>query len=235
MRDEKAKAPPENRAQLGLDLTVRRPDYRRSNFVVTAANASALQLALAFLESNEPALAVTGPPGSGKSHLLHILAETDGGGGIVDAAALPGPGDDQGALILIDNAHVADPKTLLALLEYARARGRKIALAGAGAPRSWAHGLRDLETRMEAMARVSLDEPDEDLLRAVIVRRFGERQWRAAEGVAAYAAPRIPRTFAAAERFVAAVGAEAIAAGKPITLGLARKIVENLFEGASAS
>lgn len=234
MRDDKATAPPEDHAQLGLDLTVRRPDYRRSNFVVTAANSSALQLALAFLESNEPGLAVTGPPGSGKTHLLHILSEAGGGDVIEAAALLPVPGDDLGALLLVDNAHSADPKLMLALLENARARHRKIALAGAGAPRSWAHGLRDLETRVEAMARVSLDEPDEDLLRAVIVQRFREHQWRAAEGVAAYAAPRIPRTFAAAERFVAAVGAEAIAAGKPISQGLARKIVENLFERASA-
>lgn len=234
MRDEEAPGPLSDRPQLGLDLTVRRTDYRRSNFVVTAANAGALGLTLAFLESNEPGLAVTGPPGSGKTHLLHILAEA-GGGEVIEAAALDGAGGDPGALMIVDNAHNADPKRLLALLETVRARRGRIAIAGSAGPRSWAHGLRDLETRLEAMARVSLDEPDEDLLRAVIVQRFRERQWRAAEGVAEYAAPRIPRTFAAAERFVAAVGAEAIAAGKPISQGLARKILENLFEGASAS
>ena len=79
------------------------------------------------------------------------------------------------------------------------------------------------------MARISLEEPDEDLLRAVIAQRFRERQWRAAETVPEFAAPRIPRTFAAAEAFVDAVGAAAIAEGKPISLPLARKTVENLF------
>ena len=222
----------DDRSQLGLDLSVRRSDYRRSSFVVTPANAAGLQLALDFPKSSEPALALSGPPGSGKTHLLHVLAE-EVGGAVVDARMLPGADEGAGRFLLADNAERSAPKTLLAFLENARARGRKVALAGSGPPRSWAGGLRDLETRIEAMARVSLEEPDEDLLRAVIKRRFRERQWRAAEGVADYAAPRIPRTFAAAEAFVEAAGAAAIVSGRPISRGLARKIVENLFEQGS--
>lgn len=221
-------APSDDRRQLGLDLSVRRGDYRRGNFVVTAANAAGLRLALDFLKSSEPALALAGPSGSGKTHLLHLLAE-EAGGAVVDGHRLADT-DEEPRLLLVDNAERSAPKVLLALLENARARARKVGLAGSGPPRSWARGLRDLETRLEAMARVSLDEPDEDLLRTVIEQRFRERQWRAAEGVADYAAPRIPRTFAAAEAFVEAAGTAAIAAGKPINLGLARKIVENLFE-----
>jgi len=223
-------APSDDRRQLGLDLSVRRSDYRRSNFVVTAANAAGLRLALDFLKSSEPALALAGPSGSGKTHLLHLLAE-EAGGAVVDGSALAATDEDAFRLRFIDNVERSAPKALLALLENARARARKVALVGSGPPRLWARGLRDLETRLEAMARVSLDEPDEDLLRTVIEQRFRERQWRAAEGVAGYAAPRIPRTFAAAEAFVDAAGTAAIAAGKPINLGLARKIVENLFEG----
>jgi len=220
-------APKNKRAQLGLDLSVRRRDYRRSNFVVTPANAAALALAEEFLRSDETALAVTGPAGSGKTHFLHLIGE-EPDVAVTDARAIAAL-DGRAPLALVDNAERAVPKDLLALVELTRAAGGKIAIAGAGAPVEWAQGLRDLETRLSAMARVSLEEPDEDLLRAVIAQRFRERQWRAAETVPEFVAPRIPRTFAAAEAFVDAVGAAAIAEGKPISLPLARKTVENLF------
>jgi chromosomal replication initiation ATPase DnaA len=87
-----------------------------------------------------------------------------------------------------------------------------------------------LETRLEAMPRIALEEPDEALLKAVIVRLFERRQWRAQAEVAAFAAPRISRTFAAARAFVDAAGAEAIASGRQITIPLARKVLESLSE-----
>lgn len=215
--------------QMTLDVDMRRPDYRRSALVVTDVNAREIQLALEFLGSDEPALAIIGPAGSGKTHLLHVLAG-EGGGELAATQSLAEDISGDARLILIDDAETAPPKMLLALLENGRARGCKIVLSGRGAPKSWARGLRDLETRLEAMARVDLGEPDEALLRAVIGRHFRQRQWRTAGDVAGYVAPRIPRTFEAAAVFVEAVGAAAIAAGKPITPNLARKVLENLFE-----
>lgn len=227
MQDTNQKKPPDTSAQLVFDVAVRRPDYRRGNFVVTSANEAAFKLALEFLNSDATALVIAGPSGSGKTHLLHILADEAGVQLVLDGRALAG--DEADSFLAVDNVEAVPAKALLAFVENARARGRKVALAGAGTPRSWAHGLRDLETRLEAMARVTLEEPDEDLLRAVIDRRFSERQWRVGEGVAGYAAPRIPRTFAAAEAFVAAAGEAAIAERRPVTQGLARMIVARLF------
>lgn len=221
------------REQLRLDLAVLRRDFSRRNFVVTPANAQAVAISEEFQRSGEPALAVTGPAGSGKTHLLHILAAA-AGVPVFASTALPDAACGE-PLLAIDDVEKAAAKDILSLVERARAAGRKVALAGRGDPKSWAQGLRDLETRLAAMARVSLEEPDEDLLRAVIVQRFRERQWRAGDGVAEYAAPRIPRTFAAAEAFVDAAGAASIAAGKPITPSLVRKVIENLFEGGSPS
>lgn len=221
--------------QFQLELAADRPDYARRSFILAPSTAAALATADAFAGSLEPALAISGPSGSGKTHLLHIMAAARGVRvrdgrriGSSDCASEP--------LCLVDDADGAPaPKALLVLIETCRRAGGKLVLAGAGAPGGWAKGLRDLETRLESMPRIALEEPDEELLRAVIAQLFRRRQWRATPGVPAYAAPRIARTFAAARGFVDAAGGAAIASGRPINLALARKVLDNLSEAASPS
>ncbi|MEX0645580.1 MAG: hypothetical protein WD076_09730, partial [Parvularculaceae bacterium] len=181
-----------------------------------------------------PALAICGPAGAGKTHLAHILAG-ENGASVFDARDIASLSSDIGRLAVVDNIDkCADPKRLLALIEERRTKGAKLALAGRGRPADWAEGLKDLATRLEAMTRATLEEPDEALLRAVIGRRFAERQWRTGEGVADYAAPRLPRTFAAAAAFVDAIGAAAIADRAPINVTLARKVLAELSEARAA-
>lgn len=199
------------------------------------SNRAAAQTVDGFMASGEPALAICGPAGSGKSHLAHILAAENAAALRMGADIEAAFGDGR-ALVVIDDAETApDPKRFFALIEERRAHGLRTVLAGRGRPADWAGGLKDLATRLEAMMRASLEEPDEALMRAVIEQRFRDRQWRTAPGVAAYAAPRLPRTFAAAGAFVEAAGAAAIAAGAPISIPLARKVIDNLSEIGSGN
>lgn len=216
--------------QLALGFANPAPRYRREDFCLAESNAAAAQAAFGFADSPDLALAICGPEGAGKSHLAQIVADAAGvarrSGQEIEAAIA-----DAGALAVVDDVDaIADPKRLFALIEHRRARGLKLVLAGRGRPADWARGLRDLATRLEAMTRASLDEPDEALMRIVIDQRFRDRQWRATNGVSAYAAPRLPRTFAAAEAFVEAAGAEAIAIGGAINLAVARKVIGKLSE-----
>ena len=211
-------------------MTAIRREYSRASFIVTDANRTALALGEDFLKSGALALTVTGPNGSGKSHLLHVLAQSVNGQ-VLNGVNLDPAEVMSGPFLFVDDIHrMVDPRTLLSLVEQGRLKNDKIILSGAGVPRDWARGLVDLETRLEAMARASLDEPDEVLLKSVIMQLFKERQLRTSEGVAAYAAPRLPRTFAAASDFVEAAGAASLAAGRPITLALARNVIDNLSE-----
>ena len=128
---------------------------------------------------------------------------------------------------------VAAPGDILSLVERARSEGKRAALAGEGAPVEWARGLKDLETRLNAALRITLDEPDEALLRAVIAKLFADRQLRAAPSVVDYAVRHLPKTFAAGQAFVGALDAASIEKGAPIGLKLAREVVANLSEAAS--
>lgn len=221
--------------QLRLDLPTVRQSFTREALRIAESNEAAVAVVDAFMASSEPALAICGPAGSGKSHLAAILA-AENGVAPYPAVDLEAVASSKAALVVLDRAERAgDPAALLALVEGRRSRGLKLVLAGRGRPRDWANGLKDLETRLEAMARARLDEPDEALLKVVLARGFEDRQWRFDPKVIDYAAPRIPRTFAAAQAFVEAAGEAAIAGEKRISLTVARKVIANLFEAQPAA
>lgn len=200
--------------QFALGLAPPPARLAREDFVLAESNAAALDTLLRWSGANEPLLVIAGPAGSGKTHLLNILAGLMREG--VDAA--------------IDDAHRIDARALLALVEGAREKGERLALAGEGDPLDWAQGLRDLETRVSAGTRIDLAEPDEALLQAVILKLLRDRQLRAAPELASYATARLPKTFAAARTFVAALDAASIAEGSPVGLRLARTVIANLSE-----
>lgn len=218
--------------QLPLALPEHPAGYARANYLVTEANAAAFEAATAWLASNDPALAICGAAGSGKTHLAHALAE-DASGRFAELETARAEADkDENAFILIDEIDaVDDQKRLLEVVEDLRANRARAVFIGAGAPRDWARGLEDLATRFEAMARATLFEPDETLMRAVLAKAFRDRQIKVDDAVIDYALPRLARTFAAARAFVNAADQTALEEKRPISIATARKVLDNLSEG----
>lgn len=215
--------------QMSLPLPDRGPRYDRESFVVAEANEAAWRAAQRWLGSKEPALIICGPPGAGKTHLATILA-VEAGGALCDTAELHAPPVGEG-MIVLDGMPPADPNGFLAMLEDLTASGRRVVLAGAGHPGEWSGGLKDLRTRLEAMPRASLGEPDETLIRRVIAKGFRDRQLEVGPAVVEFAAPRLARTFAAARAFVALADRAALEEKRKISVALAQKIIDNLSEG----
>ncbi len=219
--------------QLPLDLPGSPPRYDRASFVRADCNDAAWRAGEAWLKSSEPALVVCGPPGAGKTHFAHALVEgVDAATLTADALAAAPYGD---GVAIIDNMPAADPRAFLDAFETGAGEGRRFVLAGEGHPSLWAMGLKDLRTRLEAAPRASLADPDEALIRAVIAKGFRDRQVAGARSVIEYAAPRLPRTFAAARAFVALADRTALEEKRKITTPFVQKLLDNLSEGGPAA
>jgi chromosomal replication initiation ATPase DnaA len=213
---------------MALPLPDGAPIYTRGAYVVSDSNAAAWRAAEAWARSGAPAFIICGPAGSGKTHLASILAQ-DLGGQFCDLAATEAPPPGDGAIVF-DNLPGNAPHKLFAFIEDLAARRRRLVLAGAGRPGEWSGGLKDLRTRLEAMPRANLGEPDETLIRCVIAKGFRDRQVAVAPEVVNFVALRLQRKFAAARAFVVAADRAALEEKRKISIAFAQEIIDNLLQ-----
>jgi chromosomal replication initiation ATPase DnaA len=212
------------RTQLSLGLALP-TSWAREDFLEVPGNAAALA---AVEGETQPALALYGPPGCGKTHLAQIWTTAN-------TARLIGPADltaaavDQLAqqpLALDDADRDADPVALFHLINLMRERRHALLLTGSAAPAHWSYTLPDLMSRLKAMPAERISEPDDALLSAVLVKLFADRQLQVGEDVVKYLATRIERSCRAARDWVAVLDATALAENRAVTVVLARRLLE---------
>jgi len=216
-------------SQLPLPLPESAPRYEREAFILTASNKSAVHTVEAWRVSEEHAIIICGPVASGKTHLANIVAKEMGG--LFLSLSERNRQESAAGPFVFDNLPSDDPKNFLAALEDLAAAGRRVILVGTGHPRDWSGDLKDLRTRLEAMPRATLGEPDEALIEGVVMQAFKDRQLDVSPKVVKYAVPRLSRTFVAARAFVSMTDRLALQEKREITVPLAQKIIDNLSEG----
>ncbi|PVH29773.1 DnaA ATPase domain-containing protein [Pararhodobacter oceanensis] len=220
--------------QITFDLP-NRPAMGREDFLEAPSNA----LALAAIESPAglPAgiMVLTGPRGSGKTHLAHVWAQQSDAQWL-DAATLPEDlpyilASDARAFV-IDDAHLVSgaqgQEALFHLINHLRNKG-SLLLTARQPVRDWGLTLPDLISRLSAAAHVALAEPDETLLAAVLVKLFNDRQLRVQPALITYLLGRMERSLAVAGDLVARLDAQALKLGRPVTRALAQELLAKEF------
>jgi chromosomal replication initiation ATPase DnaA len=201
----------------------------RDDFLQGPANAAGVALIDAWPEWPSRTMLVVGPEGSGKSHLAAIWAEQSGARSttahLLTATNVPGA-LATGALVVEDlRAQQFDELALFHLLNLAREDGVHVLLTARAPPSTFEIELRDLRSRLRALPVVTLDEPDDGLFRALIVKYCADRQMAVDEAVVGYLTTRIERSYAAARQAVALLDAEALRQGRPVTRALAAELL----------
>jgi chromosomal replication initiation ATPase DnaA len=198
--------------------------------VVAEANRDAAKLLTEWRSWPGGALALSGPQGSGKTHLALAWALETGARQLSpraapdDAAAIFNEADGR---LFIDDADVAaDESMLWRVLDMARAQGGSLLVVGAASPSAWAVSIPDLRSRLSNLAVARLGEPDEALMEVVLRRVCREQFIQLSDDAARYLARRLPRTFAAAHKMAAALDAGLVRGAKPVALRTARQALE---------
>ena len=228
--------------QLPLDLRWR-PTYSPHDFLVAPCNQTAHAGIEGWPNWDTVGLALWGPPGSGKSHLVEVWRRraeavliTGGDLATLDlrrrrerwrAVALDAVDDALG------NPEFDEP--LLHLFNDLVDRRGHLLIAGRRPPVQWPVGLADLRSRLNALPAIAIDAPDDQLLAALLIKHGADRQIRIGRSEIAYLLPRIDRSFAAVRQLVAAIDRAAMAQRRSVTVPLIRGVLAGLANSEGAS
>jgi chromosomal replication initiation ATPase DnaA len=219
-------------SQLPLDLGYQ-PSLTRDDFLVSPSNQIAVHWIDRWPGWPTHALILIGPASAGKSHLGRIWAAQSG-------AAIIAPDDLSEDLLLgggpehlvIDQAdlHIGDRKSeeiLFHLYNQTRAQGRNLLLTMRAAPFVLNFIVPDLASRLRSALTIGIDQPDDDLLSAILVKLFHDRQLQIGDDVLRYVVPRMERSFAAAEALVDRADRAALADKRSVTVPLMRNLLQS--------
>ncbi|OJY05833.1 MAG: hypothetical protein BGP04_10900 [Rhizobiales bacterium 62-17] len=217
--------------QLAFDLPLE-PSFSRENFLVSPSNEAAWTRFDAWPNWPGRVLLLLGPTGAGKSHLGAIWAET-AGARILPAAALATTDLQalvQNPAVLVEDADRAAgvEKELFHLINLATESGTFLAVTARQWPDSWGLKTKDLLSRLRRAPAVEIGEPDDALVRAVLVKLFMDRQLQVDATVIEFLAARIERSLAAARSVVAILDREALARGRAVTRPMAGEVLKRL-------
>ena len=217
--------------QLGLDLP-NRTALGRDAFFVAPTNTMALAMIEGWQSWSGNKLLLSGPQGSGKTHLTHVWADM-AQAVIVQAAQLASadiPRLATNHVAVEDVPKIASDEAaqtaLFHLHNLALAEGRSLLLTGTGAVGAWGLTLPDLESRLRGTTIVALEPPDDALLSAVLVKLLADRQLTPKPDLVPFLLSRMDRSFAAAITLIDRLDAASLALKRPITRALAAQVLD---------
>jgi chromosomal replication initiation ATPase DnaA len=221
--------------QLPLELPVA-DRMRPEDFLTAPCNRVARGVVEGWPDGPDPVLVLTGPAACGKTHLARIWQARTGASWLTSAAAASRSPEsllDAGPWVVDDAERLGDETLLFHLVNVARARGLGLVVVSRFEACRWRPALADLRSRLLAAPTAAIDPPDDELLGAVLVKQFADRQLRVPPAVVHYLTARMERSFAACRRVVDLLDQRALASGRPVTTTLAREVLAHL-EGESA-
>ena len=204
------------------------PQYGREEFVVGPSNATALRLIESWPDWTAPVVVLSGPRGSGKTHLAHIWCDR-AGGDMATASDLDGLASTlrpRRALAVedLDGGAVAE-QPLFHLINRVIEAGSSLLLTSRSAAEDWAVSLPDLRSRLRLATPAALGAPDDELLRQALVKLFADRQLIVDKPVIDYLLLRMERSLSAAVALVEALDRAALAEARRITRPMAAQIL----------
>jgi chromosomal replication initiation ATPase DnaA len=202
------------------------PSHRREEFIVSACNAEAVRMLDAWPAWHGGVLALSGPRGSGKTHLAQVWREHADAVQLEPDARLPALDALQGRAILLEGADRCDPETLFHMLNMAAQPGAGLLLTARTAPVSWPAVLPDLRSRLNALPVAELGAPDDAVLEGVLRKFFRDRNIRPPNDVFAYLVRRMERSVPVALALVEKLDEASDAEHRPVSRALARQILE---------
>ena len=204
----------------------------RDNYFVSQANQGAVSLIEDWINWPSQKLILVGSEGSGKTHLGHLWAG-EVGATIINATTLMEQqiSELSKAPVLVEDINEIQRNQpveiiLFHLHNLLHSEGHSLLMTSQILPGRLSFSLKDLQSRIEASIIAKLHPVDDDLLGAILIKMFADRQIHFSDKLLTYVLSRVERSYTAAKLFVEEVDSKAMTESRVIGKRLVRDILE---------
>lgn len=207
-----------------------RTSYLAEDFVVTDSNALAHKQITEFAGQPSNVMLLLGPEASGKTHLAHIWAEQQGAVFIAADALSAEDSSEyfaQHSAVVVEDIERCPKDALFHFAQHLKLSPEHKALLSSSKnlAQLWVESP-DIHSRLKSWPVALLEEPDDTLLEALLIKGFSDRQLRVDPALITYLLPRIERSCVAVYQLLHQLDHAALQEKRPITLPLARSVLE---------
>lgn len=225
--------------QLPFDFA-HRPYMGREDFIKAPCNAEALNMTELWPQWPVFALCIYGPARCGKTHLAHIFAQT-----VALRTNYPYPIPQMEAkdidfdippllferhpcLIVENLSENIDEEAMFHLFNLYRNQNGFILFTAEQAPARMCFKLPDLQSRLKMIPAVGIGEPDDELLSALIIKLFMDRQIIVSREVVGYILVNMQRSFTYAHRLVEEIDAISLSYQRAVSIPIVKEAINSL-------
>ena len=212
----------------------------RDDFIKSPCNAEALEMIEQWPNWPQFALCIYGPEHCGKTHLAHIFSEV-----VSQKRNRPFPVPqieaeainngivrhlfDYDSCLIVENLQAdIDEEAIFHLFNTYRNQGGCILFTSLLPPARIGFNLPDLASRLNMLPAIGISEPDDDLLSALIIKLFGDRQITVPLEVVHYILMNAQRSFAYINRLVEEIDNISMSYKRAISIPIVKDAMQTL-------
>ena len=205
----------------------------RADFFTAPENAQAVAMIDSFPNGFYGAV-IFGEKGCGKTHLAHLFADTvfRKTGKKTEIVSFDRwhskPIEETPYVILENVCSPVNETALFHLLNQAKGANGFILMTSRTVPSAWNLELPDLITRLKALPCIQIMPPGDELMRAVLVKQFADRQLSVSPEVIAYVLKNAERSFEALSYVVQRTDELSLERKNPVTVPLVKQVLSQI-------
>ena len=203
-------------------------DYKKENFFVSTSNVEAFEILNSWPKWIKKFINLYGEKYSGKSHLAKIfelkstclnIREKDFTEEILIKFKT------KQSLIIEDYQNNISENLLYSLINIVEQENKYLLITSEKPINEFNYKLNDLVSRLNNFLYIKLGAPDDELIYALIVKNFSDRQITIDKKLIDYIIKRIDRSYESIFIFISKVDQLSLQKGKPINLEVIKKVL----------
>jgi len=219
-----------NHKQLFFDLN-NNTSFTSDDFIISTSNITAFNYLNRWPQWDDNFIALIGKKGSGKSHLAKIWALQS------NALYLNKNSNDINEVIkkikqcvVVENLDRVDYDNIFMfhLINHIKEINGYILYTSRKNPTSWKSSLPDLDSRLRAAIPLEIEDPDDFLLEAILIKLFADKQIDLSKNLTSFILKRSNRSCENIKRLVDLVYVKIMEERRPLTIPLISKALEEM-------